>query len=89
METRKLKKVNVGTSSYGMKNVIMTYVETEEHKCSESDEKNHKCNECRDCYNIDYWSCSGCCYDDETISFYGKSYGLKCHCCGAGVPQQY
>tara|TARA_R110002110_G_scaffold240683_6_gene456937 strand:+ start:1843 stop:2040 length:198 start_codon:yes stop_codon:yes gene_type:complete len=58
------KKINVGTSSYGMKNCTMAYVETFE--------------------GFDYWTCSGCCHDDETIRFYGKEYKLVCHGCGAG-----
>ena len=67
-------KVNVGRNSYGMKNVIMTFVES--------------------LGDFDYWSCSGCCYDDETITFYnksknGKNYGLRCDCCGAGQVDRF
>tara|TARA_R100001082_G_scaffold3478_1_gene2821 strand:+ start:121 stop:351 length:231 start_codon:yes stop_codon:yes gene_type:complete len=44
--------------------------------------------------DFDYWSCSGCCHDDETISFYnksevGKNYGLRCDCCGAGQVDRF
>ena len=87
-EDIKGNKINLGTSAYGMKNVIMTYVETFLDKCSKSGEKSHNHNECIDCTNIDYWNCSGC-GDEEGATFYGNSYSMKCHCCGAGVPQQY
>lgn len=87
--TKELKKVNIGTSSYGMKNVIMKYEDTEEYRCCEKHkEKGYDITKCDYCYDLDYWNCSGCAGDDLN-SFYGPNYSLKCDCCGAGYPQQY
>lgn len=82
-ESKKGKKVNLGRSSYGMNNVIMTYVDTEVHICEKAKDKNHNIKECLDCYDLDFWNCSGCAGDDLN-SFYAPTYNLKCDCCGAG-----
>tara|TARA_R100000808_G_C2145875_1_gene153734 strand:+ start:476 stop:736 length:261 start_codon:yes stop_codon:yes gene_type:complete len=80
------KKVNVGNSSYGMKNVVMELVERIEHRCKESECENHKAEECLDCHDIDTWDCSGCNDDDATVFHHkvGYNYSPKCDGCGGG-----
>ena len=85
-EIKNGKKVNVGSSSYGMKNVVMELVETHEHICSKSKCKNHTAEEWLDCYDVDCWDWSGCADEDSTSIHHkvGYRYCPKCDCCGGG-----
>ena len=76
-------KINVGNSSYGMKNVIMEFVEKFKHRCDKAKfEKTHNPENCLDCYDIDYWDCGGCNDDDSTVIHHsvGHRYNIKCDC---------
>ena len=80
-------KKNGGRNNYGQ-DVIWTFVEYENYRCENENNKDHSYYDCNDCGQMQHWSCSGCNEGEDVHTFHkpNPSYRikLKCDICGAG-----